>query len=243
MKILIPIVKAIILASCVIAIYFTIQLNVPTILLTIVFLIISDIIQSSIHELGHLAGGLLSDHHFLFLHLGPVECCKKNMRGKRIAFSFNIKEMYGQCLMIPNPSNTNRFILYNAAGIIFNTLLTALSIICLLFSVSSMLFLFFASLILTGIFKITANIIPNVRKKEPNDMMIILWLSSSNKTKSDYFAYLRAYEKVIYGFQIESDVSTTKFNQKDIDHYNSYFADAKKKLADFNTVVNLTENP
>ena len=230
---LINLIKIILIGLWSFVIYYFVEPSVWTIIICVLLLIVSELVQTIVHELGHLIGGLFSRYHFFLLRLGPLDIYKKQWESKLVA-SFTGKRFYTQCIMIPNAENETHFIAYNLSGILFNVLITGISLHSAFFLLDKMPFgfVFAVSLGVMGLNKVIANTILCKNADIPNDMTIIVWLSSSRKTKADYFSYLQVYEKIAYGFGFDPILAKTDFAQKDIDCYTPFFAAALSALVD-----------
>ena len=154
----------------------------------LLFLLAADLLQSAVHETGHLLGGLLTGHRFLswqwlFLHIS------KNGNG---CLTGSLRPPgRNQCLMIPSDS---RFLLYNLGGILVNFILSVTG--CVLWPRFASLSLL--ALIYAGFFKAAANLLP--LRDPPTDFMNCLILMKSRTETNNYLIYMKTCEKIVlYG--------------------------------------------
>ena len=84
------------------------------------------LIQTIVHEAGHLVFGLVSGYEFSSFRIGSLMLIKENRRIKLRKFS--IAGTAGQCLMAPPDLVDGKMpvVLYNLGGCIFNLILSAL---------------------------------------------------------------------------------------------------------------------
>lgn len=92
-------------------------------------LVLSDCMQTILHEAGHLVFGLLSGYKFVSFRIGNIMLIKINNKIKLKKFS--LLGTAGQCLMEPPKLINNKMpvILYNYGGVIMNILTSVIAII------------------------------------------------------------------------------------------------------------------
>ena len=97
---------------------------------------VSNILQTVIHELGHLVFGLFSGYEFLSFRIGNHVWI--NVDGKIQYKRFSLAGTAGQCLMVPPMLKDGNmpFKLYLWGGCIFNSLLALIAVGCSLLSTS-----------------------------------------------------------------------------------------------------------
>lgn len=95
-------------------------------------LILFMVVSTIIHELGHLTFGLIAGYKFQSFSLWPLTLNKIN--GKLKLSKLKTKGIAGQCLMIPNLTNTslNKTMLYNLGGGLNNIIFSLIIIIIIL---------------------------------------------------------------------------------------------------------------
>ena len=160
------------------------------VLLSLIFYLISAMIQMFVHELGHYIFGVLTGYRFLYFQVGPLFLYKD--KRLHLIFEWNFG---GQCVMIPKTNAPFSFVLYNLGGIIANILL---SIICILAAIflSGYSRKFFLVLLVAGVIKIISNGIPRKRGKYSTDAYNVQLLCKYRRTREDYVVYLQLYEKI-----------------------------------------------
>lgn len=96
-------------------------------LLSFAALAIAFVLQIIVHEGGHLVGGLLTGYRFVSFRIFTLTLLRRD--GRFIVRRFNIPGTGGQCIMLPPDGDAADvpFIIYNAAGVAANILLTAVA--------------------------------------------------------------------------------------------------------------------
>ncbi|MDD2299125.1 MAG: hypothetical protein PHU69_05725 [Fermentimonas sp.] len=168
--------------------------------ISITGLILSDVIQTVIHELGHLFGGMLSGYYFLSFQIGNLKLCN-NCCTNHISIQWE-NSVCGQCIMIPKSSTATHYFLYNFSGILSNALLTIVLGFFAIYNhananLTTYTTVFIYSLVAIGFNKLLSNAIPYMNGSEPNDMAIILMLHKNVQTLTDYVHYLCFYGKKV----------------------------------------------
>ena len=155
------------------------------------------------HEVGHFIGGLLSGYKLIVLQIG-----RANLIGSRSGdYKLEIKMTKGgQCIMLPPDREPVRYVAYNIGGIIMNLAITIASTILLLFN-SNVATLVFLEFLLSGIFKIVSNSVPNMVNGIPTDGYIIKLLKGRPLIQGDYQKYLSLYAKIYW----EEDISVDDY--------------------------------
>lgn len=93
-------------------------------LLSFAALFIAFVLQIIVHEGGHLVGGLLTGYRFVSFRIFTLTLLRRD--GRFIVRRFNIPGTGGQCIMLPPDGDAVDvpFVIYNAAGVAANILLT-----------------------------------------------------------------------------------------------------------------------
>ena len=114
--------------------------------LCMVLILAAYIIQSVIHELGHLVFGLLTGYKFISFRIGSFMFIKKD--GKLRIKLYNIVGTGGQCLMMPPPWRENLpTALYNFGGCIFNFISAVLFLIIFISAEKGSFFALFSGML------------------------------------------------------------------------------------------------
>ena len=97
-------------------------------LLSFVALAIAFVLHIIVHEGGHLVGGLLTGYRFVSFRIFSLTLLRRD--GRYIVRRFNIPGTGGQCIMLPPEGDAAKvpFVIYNAAGVAANILLTAAAV-------------------------------------------------------------------------------------------------------------------
>lgn len=120
------------------------------------FNVLSLILATIIHELGHLVFGLISNYQFVSFRIFNFMLIKENNKIK--IKSYSIPNTLGQCLLLPR-SSEQKSMLYNLGGVIFN-FLTIVMMLLLLFINNPYIWLFSFIMINTSLFFALTNGVP-----------------------------------------------------------------------------------
>ncbi|MBO4537274.1 MAG: hypothetical protein IKX74_00530 [Erysipelotrichaceae bacterium] len=162
-------------------------------------LLISTVLQTAIHEAGHMIMGLLTGYRFVSYRLFNL-MISRNSEGKLELKKHSMTGTAGQCLMGP-PEYSERFpcILYNAGGVLVN-LLTALLAYFLMDAVAGRLpKILLGTFALAGIFTGFGNGVPMKTAMAPNDGMNILELLLHPSSRRAFWQQMKANELLMNG--------------------------------------------
>lgn len=174
-------------------------------LLVAIFFILSFIIHIVVHEAGHMLAAMARGWKFLsFMTMGVV----LSRRDGRFRLSrFSMAGAAGQCLMLPPEDGDTPFgiALYNAGGVLANILLTVLASVVMFMpsahhSVATTVFLL--CIIISGLYLIVMNGIPNKLAGLPNDGLNMLNL---HKDEFSTMVFLRSMRLI--GYLMQNDTS------------------------------------
>ncbi len=165
-----------------------------TYVVLILIVIITFVLQSIIHELGHLVAGLISGYSFSSFRVGGLMLIKENG-----TFHLRIHSLAGtggQCLMIPPERDENGnypIILYNLGGVIFNCLSLPLfgAVAALIHGEDTVWFVFFSMLVFTGALNAVVNGIPMRLSAVNNDGSNIVELRDSAEARRVFYNQFR----------------------------------------------------
>lgn len=159
------------------------------ILFVVVLWLSVSVLHLTIHEIGHLIGGLISGYNLVFFSIGTVNLSYSQKK----KFSISIgKSRGGQCVMEPGNPETCRYLCYNLGGAFANLLLALAAGGLLLFD-AHITNLLFINLICVGTQKILMNCIPHIVNGVPNDAYVVKLLSHNEYTQKDYCMYLKLF--------------------------------------------------
>jgi len=163
--------------------------EIKYILMAAVLWFTASALQLSLHEIGHLVGGLFSGYNLVFFSVGTVKLSYTQQ--KRFSISIG-KSHGGQCVMEPRNSESNHYLCYNLGGI-FANLLTTLAATGLLLFDSHIANLLFINLTCVGVQKILLNGIPVIVNGIPSDAYVVKLLSNNKDVQKDYCMYLKLF--------------------------------------------------
>ena len=156
-----------------------------SVIVALVFVIISLGLHIIIHEFGHLITGLISGYKFGFFRIWKYAISLDE--GKMKVKNFHIPGSLGQCVMAP-PVKINGdfpYLLYNLGGIIFNGLFALLSIILVFALPINLLSTFLLSMGFVGLYLAITNGYPF--EYIPNDGTNIKSLKKSDDSKEAFY--------------------------------------------------------
>lgn len=214
--------------------------------LLILFVIIAIVAQIAIHEVGHLAAGLLSGYQFLSYRIFNLLWQKTN---EKLSFSFfSISGTLGQCLMIPPKPVDGKvpYLLYHLGGGLANIFSALVFYLLSFMSDNSMIFLDCLSLF--GLFFAITNLIP-FSDSVANDGANILAISKNPKA-SLYIANTLAVHALLAQGKRYSEIPDDYFllpEKEELDNHIAFGALAPYlsrliEQGDYQSVVNYLEN-
>ncbi|MBQ6655384.1 MAG: hypothetical protein IJM79_07670 [Erysipelotrichaceae bacterium] len=160
------------------------------------------VLQTAVHEAGHLVMGLLTGYRFVSYRIFSLMILKDE-DGRLKLKRLSVPGTLGQCLMAP-PDYSDRFpfFLYNAGGVMFN-LLTALLFIASAFLVPfSWLKVLFSGVALSGILMACTNGVPIKGAMAPNDGMNILEMLVNRSSRYAFWVQMKVNEMLREGMRV-----------------------------------------
>ena len=191
---------------------------------TFVSLIITAILQFTLHEVGHLLFGLATGYKFSSIRIYKYALVKDES-GFHVK-KFNIQGTGGQCIMtLPEDTNPTRvpFFWYNAGGVIVNVLLFAISIAVLSYCNLGMVAKsFFIMLAFTGAFIAIINGVPLSFNGLCNDGRNILLLMRNKRSRRFFLHMMQAASELSRGKRLK-DMPREWFEDIPVDSPKEYF--------------------
>lgn len=165
-------------------------------LLSFVALAIAFVLHIIMHEGGHLVGGLLTGYRFVSFRIFSLTLLRRD--GRYIVRRFNIPGTGGQCIMLPPEGDTAKvpFVIYNAAGVAANILLTAAAVpYFFIHSADSGMFAFLLALfiVIAGLWTAIINGIPMKINGMCNDAGNIRLMLHDMQVRRHFVLQLRAH--------------------------------------------------
>lgn len=165
-------------------------------LLSFVALAIAFVLHIIVHEGGHLVGGLLTGYRFVSFRIFSLTLLRRD--GRYIVRRFNIPGTGGQCIMLPPEGDAAKvpFVIYNAAGVAANILLTAAAIpYFFIHSADSGMFAFLLALfiVIAGLWTAIINGIPMKINGMYNDAGNIRLMLRDMQVRRHFVLQLRAH--------------------------------------------------
>lgn len=165
-------------------------------LLSFVALAIAFVLHIIVHEGGHLIGGLLTGYRFVSFRIFSLTLLRRD--GRYIMRRFNIPGTGGQCIMLPPEGDAAKvpFVIYNAAGVAANILLTAAAIpYFFIHSADSGMFAFLLALfiVIAGLWTAIINGIPMKINGMYNDAGNIRLMLRDMQVRRHFVLQLRAH--------------------------------------------------
>ena len=137
----------------------------------IALLLVAYLIQTVIHEAGHLAFGLATGYKFLSFRVGSLTLVQ-NEDGSRSLKRFSLAGTLGQCLLCPPDMDGGKYpyVLYNLGGVIMNLIASAVFLLLWLPAREiPVLSTFLLELIAAGVMIAIFNGVPMETASVPND--------------------------------------------------------------------------
>lgn len=165
-------------------------------LLSFVALAIAFVLHIIVHEGGHLVGGLLTGYRFVSFRIFSLTLLRRD--GRYIMRRFNIPGTGGQCIMLPPEGDAAKvpFVIYNAAGVAANILLTAAAVpYFFIHSADSGMFAFLLALfiVIAGLWTAIINGIPMKINAMYNDAGNIRLMLRDMQVRRHFVLQLRAH--------------------------------------------------
>lgn len=165
-------------------------------LLSFVALAIAFVLHIIVHEGGHLVGGLLTGYRFVSFRIFSLTLLRRD--GRYIMRRFNIPGTGGQCIMLPPEGDAAKvpFVIYNAAGVAANILLTAAAVpYFFIHSADSGMFAFLLALfiVIAGLWTAIINGIPMKINGMYNDAGNIRLMLRDMQVRRHFVLQLRAH--------------------------------------------------
>lgn len=165
-------------------------------LLSFVALAIAFVLHIIVHEGGHLVGGLLTGYRFVSFRIFSLTLLRRD--GRYIVRRFNIPGTGGQCIMLPPEGDAAKvpFVIYNAAGVAANILLTAAAVpYFFIHSADSGMFAFLLALfiVIAGLWTAIINGIPMKINGMCNDAGNIRLMLRDMQVRRHFVLQLRAH--------------------------------------------------
>ena len=165
-------------------------------LLSFVALAIAFVLHIIVHEGGHLVGGLLTGYRFVSFRIFSLTLLRRD--GRYIMRRFNIPGTGGQCIMLPPEGDAAKvpFVIYNAAGVAANILLTAAAVpYFFIHSADSGMFAFLLALfiVIAGLWTAIINGIPMKINGMCNDAGNIRLMLRDMQVRRHFVLQLRAH--------------------------------------------------
>lgn len=192
--------------------------------LSMFFLVICGILQTILHEAGHLLGGfatgykMLSFRIFKYVLVNNGEC----LRWKR----YNISGTMGQCIMVPSEKIKNDnipYFWYNVGGVAVNVLLAVVSLIVLRFTDLGIISMsFFLMLTFTGLFLALMNGLPLTVNGVSNDGRNIIILARKPEMRLHFLNMMRIAGEMSGGHRLK-DMPGEWFTDEPVKNVKDYF--------------------
>ena len=133
----------------------------PTMMIIMIYMLLSNYLHICLHETGHMIFGLLTGYRFQSIRFGSLMIFNSD-KGLKLA-RYALAGTGGQCIMLPPDTDDEHLPvkLYNLGGIIANLFLSIISFLLYLATKNNPLMAgFFAISALTGIYLIVLNGVP-----------------------------------------------------------------------------------
>lgn len=183
-------------------------LGLPGLLALLLLLVLAYLLQVTVHEGGHLAGGLITGYRPLFFRVGRIMLVK--LDGRWRVRAYHIPGTGGQCLMAPPDREEPPCRLYHLGGGLANLLLAVLAVPVLLLTHAPLMRVFALALVLTGIWMAGTNLFPMQIGGMANDGYNAKYLGRDPLALRCVSAQLRVNEGLLRGVAL-TDMPETWF--------------------------------
>lgn len=186
-----------------------------TILGYIIFIIVSLIFASAVHEAGHLVMGLSTGYEFVSYRVLSMIWVRED--GKLKHKKYSVPGTLGQCLMTyPLDKDLTKapFFLYHAGGVIFNILLVAIGMIVFLIADDHAVRIFAFTFALVSMYQALTNGIPFKSSGFPNDAYNIMMIRKDPLNNALVIKQLIQNAEMGKGVEL-TDLSEDMFEGKD----------------------------
>ncbi|MBQ9668709.1 MAG: hypothetical protein IJV45_08225 [Prevotella sp.] len=151
------------------------------------------VVNTALHEAGHLVGGLLSGYRFLSYRVFSLTLTRDE--GGRLCFRrYSLAGTAGQCLMLPPEGDgaSLPFVCYHAGGVVMNLVVVVVSVVVLRLTHPGFFWLSLGlMMIFVGLFMALLNGLPLKISGFPNDGRNLLDLSRSPEMRRNVVNQMR----------------------------------------------------
>ena len=170
--------------------------------LMVIFFLVSMILQTIIHEGGHLVFGLLTGYKFVSFRVLSFLWIKINE--KILLRRYHLAGTLGQCLLDP-PEYSEKMpvVLYNLGGVIANIITSVIAYILYFFAKSYVLRIFLLAFGMYGLMFAIANGLPLRTKNVSNDGMNLAELLREKDARKALWQQLKASALMAQGYRIK----------------------------------------
>ena len=169
----------------------------------LVTLLISTVLQTAIHEAGHMVMGLLTGYRFVSYRIFSLMIFR-NEEGKLALKRYGVPGTAGQCLMSPpDYREPFPFFLYNAGGALFNLLTSLLAFALMSLVNNDWLFIALGGFALAGICTGFGNGVPLKTAMAPNDGMNILEMIIHPSSRRAFWQQMKSNDLLLGGMRLK----------------------------------------
>lgn len=162
--------------------------------------LIAFLLQTVVHEGGHLVCGLLSGYEFLSFRVGSVMLVKQG--DKLVWRRFSLPGTAGQCLMMPKSEDAPQ-LLYNLGGGLANLALSGLALLLIPLSSHFVVGAFACFLFLWGVVMAATNLIPLRMGGVANDGFNARALKNNEQARRAFLNQLRINGQLAQGVSLK----------------------------------------
>lgn len=159
----------------------------------VVCMALAYVVNTALHEVGHLVGGLLSGYRFLSYRVFCLTLTRDE--GGRLCFRrYSLAGTAGQCLMLPPEGDGAGlpFVCYHAGGVVMNLVVVVVSVVVLRLTLPGFFWLSLGLMMLfVGLFMALLNGLPLKINGFPNDGRNLLDLSHSPEMRRNVVNQMR----------------------------------------------------
>lgn len=168
-------------------------------------LIVCFLLQTILHEAGHLIAGLLSGYRFVSFRIGSWTWIKNKKDGSVERKKFSLPGTLGQCLLAP-PEYTSKFpcVFYNLGGVLMNLLLAVISLLLVIcIPMPGFLWIFLVVNAFVGLIMALSNGVPFSSGGISNDGKVTLVLARNAHERKAFWTSLKINEAQQDGIRLK----------------------------------------
>lgn len=207
------------LGLCIVFVFpsdFMINFGLDTMIYFLVMIVVSFILQITIHEAGHLLFGKIAGFKFISFRIGSYVLTKED---KFKISRLRIAGTGGQCLMEPSKPDYNKYLGYLLGGSICNLVVAFFFFMLCLFNQDLLIDIFSFSMLTVGMLLGLTNLIP-MDIGIPNDGYNAYWITRNKDSMHSLYQQLMISKELVAGKGLDevSDEYTSLYENANLNN-------------------------